>query len=61
MATDTTTGTSGTVTASYTYDDDGLLIGKTTSGITGAGANTYTYDGLSRITSWLSPGGVTTT
>ena len=30
-------------------------------GVTGAGANTYTYDGLGRVTTWLSPGGTTTT
>jgi RHS repeat-associated protein len=63
IASDTTTKPGGTTSASisYTYDRDNLIIGETTTGLTGAGANTYTYDGLSRVTSWLNPGGTTTT
>jgi RHS repeat-associated protein len=61
--TDTTTRPNGTVSASvdYGYDNDNLLTSKTTTGVGGAGANTYTYDGMGRVTSWLSPGGTTTT
>jgi YD repeat-containing protein len=46
-----------TVAASvdYTYDNDDLLIGKTTTGVAGAGTNAYAYDGLDRLTSWTSP------
>jgi RHS repeat-associated protein len=60
--TDTTTNSGGTTSASitYLYDRDNLVTSKTTTGLTGAGANTYTYDGLSRVTSWLNPGGTTT-
>ncbi|WP_406036426.1 hypothetical protein OG799_18285 [Micromonospora sp. NBC_00898] len=57
LATDTYKKPAGTTTASttYTYDNDDLLLTKTTTGFTGAGANTYGYDGLDRLTSWKSP------
>ena len=61
--TDTWRRPNNTVSASvdYNFDLDDLLTQKTTTGVSGAGANTYGYDGLGRVTSWLSPGGVTTT
>jgi RHS repeat-associated protein len=60
--TDTMTKPGGGPAASitYLYYDDNLLKTKTTTGVGGAGANTYSYDGLARVTSWLNPGGTTT-
>ncbi|MGW9198545.1 RHS repeat-associated core domain-containing protein [Micromonospora chersina] len=57
LATDSYKKPAGTTTASttYTYDNDDLVLTKTTTGVTGAGTNTYGYDGLARLTSWKSP------
>jgi RHS repeat-associated protein len=43
--------------ASYRYDSNDQLIGKTTSGTAGAGDNTYTYDQAGRLASWVSGAG----
>ncbi|NUS16386.1 MAG: hypothetical protein HOY69_34165 [Streptomyces sp.] len=45
--------------ATYGYDDGGLITSRTTTGAAGAGSETYGYDQAGRLTSW-SKGAATT-